>query len=307
MLACRRFVAVMLVCGCGPSVDSGDGSQSGSGGSEATSDVTATGPGPASTEGSVATASDTAIDTSVGDTGIVDDTCVHGDPSACPEGCYSGEAWRVVDVACTASRVAICLPGGPKPGVPLTTYWAIAASGPVFVEYGSSCSVAAQPETWRECSGAPDEPADCACFCQDGACLGDADRLALEACEAEVPCDSLPIIADAGAADHDAERCVLEHLRDRTPGLHELVVSNLFGASVIRLYVVGEQVWRITQFNDHVGSCPTVSGWGPAELCTLAPADFFATCLEPSAPGDECVLHLDAWLHDCVEQPPSCD
>lgn len=298
---------MVLACGCGPSVAGSDGSQSGSHGS-ASGDGTHGEHDTSATNGSIATSIDPTIDTSAGDTGpVVDDTCVQGDPDACPDGCYRGEAWQVIDDACSVSTVAICLPGGPKPGVPLTTYWAIAASGPVFVEYGSDCSVAAQPITWRECMGAADEPADCACFCQNGYCRGDEDRRVLEACEQPVACGTLPIIARQGAADHIAEQCVLEHLRDRVPGLYEIVATSMFGGSYIRLHVVGEQVWRIREFTDDVGGgCPTVSDWTRAELCTLAPADYFAACLEPVEPGEDCVLMLDAWLLDCVEQPPSC-
>src|SRR5262249_37215181 len=114
----RLAVAVVLACGCGPSVGSGEGSESGSHGSESSS--TSLAHESSGANGSVATS----IDTSTGDTGsIVDETCVQGDPNACPEGCYRGDVWRVLDDACTTSSVAVCLPAGPKPGVPTTTFW----------------------------------------------------------------------------------------------------------------------------------------------------------------------------------------
>src|SRR5262245_32035157 len=167
----RLLAVVVLATACGPSVASSDESQSG--GQDSSGDD-----GRDATSSGVATS----IDTSAGDTGIVDDTCALADPDACPEDCYRRDAWQVLDDACTTSSVAVCLPAGPKPGLPITTYWAIAPSGPVFAEYGTVCSVGAQPTAWRECMGAPDEPADCACFCQHGYCRGDEDRRALDAC-----------------------------------------------------------------------------------------------------------------------------
>ncbi|HWB74273.1 MAG TPA: hypothetical protein VG755_04945 [Nannocystaceae bacterium] len=159
----------------------------------------------------------------------------------------------------------------------------------------------------RFAAGAPDEPADCACFCQNWYCRGDEDRRVLEACELAAPCDLLLVVPRLGAADHEAERCVLEHVRDRVPGLYEVFLSTGVDGTSTRLYVVGEQAWRIRQVPEEIESCPKVSDWTRAELCTLAPTEYFATCLEVSEPGEDCVLHLDAWLHDCVEQPPSCE
>lgn len=296
-------LVVLLSVACGPSVATSDGdADDGLGdtttsGAEASSGAEDQGAGPTAT-----------TNPEPADTGSVQDVCAFGDPAACPEGCYPGTAWQVLDDACSVNGVEVCLPSGPEPGLPLTTYWALAPSGPLFAEYGSECSVAAQPIEWRECSGAADEPADCACFCQAGYCRGDEDRRVLDACGFDSPCESLFVDPQFGASDHDAEFCVLEGLGVRTPGVYEIITQSSFSLRMTRFYVFDDgEVERIELESDDLLNCPRTSDWGASSRCTLASGAFFAQCTEPQPKGGDCVLALDTWVSDCIEQPPSCE
>lgn len=294
--------AILVAAACGPTVATDDGTAT------ATPQVTTgdtAGTGEPETGATVTTDVATtdapttdAADTT--DTDAIDDACVSADPAACPEECYRGFAVQVIDDACGTTSVDMCLPGGPKPGVPLTTYWAQAPSGPVFAEYGGTCSVAARPDAWHECSGAADEPAECACFCQGGYCVGDEDLRALDECGLDWPCGSLLVDPQFGAADHGVQECVLEGLGVRTPGVYEIFTSNGFSSATTRFYVFGDdQVARIERMSDDVFSCPETSDWGSASSCTLASGEFFASCLEPQPKGEDCVLEIDAWVSEC--------
>lgn len=284
----------MLAIGCGPS----PGTSHASAGAEGDGST-----GPEGSDGGAAQDSSSAD----AETGTSPEACVLADPAACPDDCYLGSALRVLDDACTTESVEVCLPGGPKPGLPDTTFWALTADGPVFAEYGGNdCSAGAQPQAWAECSGAADEPEACACFCQQDYCPGDADRRALDQCGLPTPCDALFIDPRFGVASHDDERCVLEALRDRVPGNYEMILGSAASSERVRFYAFGEALSRIEQHADDFITCPKVSDWSRASRCTLAPASYFTGCLEGAAPGEDCVLDLDAWALDCVEQPPAC-
>ena len=294
-------VALASVIACGPQAGSGDGSADGAqtdgGTSSATADDDAEvdgGPTPGST-------------TAPADTGVLEDECAFADPAACPDGCARGFALQVIDDACETTSIEMCIPGGPKPGAPPTSYWTIGPSGPVFLEYGGVCGAGAQPETWTECSGAVDEPADCACFCQQGYCRGDEDRRALDGCGLPAPCPVLFVDEEVGAYDHAAEQCVLEGLRDRVPGVYEVTFASSFTVDTTRYYVFGDEIARIVLHSDDVIDCPETSDWSPADRCTLQPAEFFASCMQPTEPGDECVFVHDQWVLDCTAQPPACE
>ncbi len=292
------LVFVVVVLACGPTVGSGDGSES-AGGTGVNDDGTG-----ANEDGGSGSAADGSAST--GD--AADDPCVLADPASCPDGCGRSDALEVIDAACGTNSVQLCIAGGPKPGVPTTTWWTIAPSGPVFVEYGlGQCSAASQPgDGWRECSGAADEPADCACFCQQGYCRGDEHRRVLEGCGLPTPCPSLYVDPQFGASDHEAEACVLESLRDRVDGVYEIAVVSSFGTDAVRYYVFGDAVLRIALASDDVLSCPTVSDWGPASRCTLAPDEFFASCLGPPMPEQACVAAPAQWVLDCIDATPAC-
>ncbi len=303
-----RLIAVLVGGACVPSSEHGSGATNGDHAEESTADAADPGDAMEASAGD-GTPGGGADDTGAGDTGELDDACVLADPDACPVGCYRGEILRVEDDACTTTNVPACLPAGEMRGVPVTTFWTQTGAGPAFAEYGSACGAAAQPEGWRECSGAADEPPECACFCQDGYCRGDDDRRVLESCELPATCETLLVLAGLGAADPEVERCLLEHLRDRVPGVYEIFGGDRAGTMRTRFHVVGDELWRMREAAaDAAGDeCPSVSRWGTAEYCALAPADYFAACLEAVAPGEDCVLMLDAWALDCVEQAPSCD
>ena len=291
----------MLVVGaCGPRLAANDGSVMDGPGEGTNADVGASG---SANEADESRGTDPAGTTD----GEFGDTCVLGDPAACPEGCYRGNALQVNDDACTAESIDVCLPAGPKPGLPLGTYWALAPSGPIFAEYGGQCTVAARPDAWHECSGAADEPPDCACFCQNGYCRGDEDRRALDECALDSPCDQLYVDPQFGAVDHGVERCVLEGLGVRTPGVYEITTLGVNVIRTTRLYVFGnDEVARIDLVSDDVFSCPQTSEWGAASRCTLASGAFFASCLEPQPKGEACIDDLDAWVSACSEPPPTC-
>jgi hypothetical protein len=261
----------------------------------------------ASTSASATTEPEVTTDSgSASDTGAPVDPCLAADPMACPDECELGTAWQVIDDACATNSVSACVPGGSKPEVPPTTYWAIGPTGPLFLEYGGACSANAEPGSWRECNGAPDEPADCACFCQQGYCRGDDDRRALDQCDLPASCDPVWVDPQFGAANHDAEQCVLEALRDHVPGVYEVTISNGFSGDTTRYYVFADEVVRIELHFEDVIACPAVSLWGPASRCTLATSDYFAGCLELQVPGDDCVLHPGAWVEACEAATPSC-
>lgn len=295
----------LVACACGPTVGTGDGSQSGGGNSTTAADATSD----MSASAEVGTSPTTEATATASTTDNVDEACVLADPAACPDGCAADYALEVIDDVCTTSSVLVCVAGGPKPGVPPTTWWTTAASGPVFAEYGGdSCSAAAQPgEGWQECSGSPDEPPDCACFCQQGYCLGDQDRRALDACGLESPCPVLYVDPRFGAVDHEAETCVLEGLRDRVAGIYEITLSGSFGSDTVRYYVFGEEVERITFASDDVILCPLVSDWSTAARCALQPSEFFASCLAPPGPETPCVATPEEWVLDCIDDAPACE
>lgn len=294
-------VAMLLASACGPSVGTPEGPQSGDG--DATTDVAdASGEAEVDSDDGAATTATTAADETGGDI----EECLLADPAACPDGCSFGYALQVIDDACGTNSVPACIPGGEKPGSPPTTYWALAPSGPLFLEYGGQCGAAAKPATWTECSGAPSEPAECACFCQQGYCRGDEERRALDECGLATPCPVLFVDGEHGAFEHDVEQCVLEGLRDHVPGVYEGTVNNGFSADTTRYYVFGSEVARLEMHTDDLIICPAVSDWGAAERCTLQPSDFFASCMMPASTEGECIHLTDEWVLDCTTEPPSC-
>jgi hypothetical protein len=295
---------VALASGCGPSVGTADGSQSGD--ADATTSDDATRGDDA--EGGVEVGSDPSVDTTspAEDTGNDFDECLLADPSACPENCAAGYALQVIDDACGTSSVEACIPGGPKPGVPPTTYWALAPSGPMFLEYGGACGAGAQPATWTECSGAADEPTECACFCQQGYCRGDEDRRALDECGLATPCAPLYADSELGVFDHEIEQCVLQGLRDGVPGVYEVGFVSGFSSDTTRYYVFGSEVARIEMHIDDIIQCPLVSDWSVADRCTLQSTEFFATCMMPASTEGECIYLVDEWVLDCATEPPAC-
>lgn len=281
--------ALVVAAACGPTIATDD-------------DATTDAPQVTSSSSAASTSSDTT------DTDAAYAACVAADPADCPPDCYAGFALQVIDDACGTTSVEVCLPAGPKPGLPLAiTFWANAPSGPVFAEYGGPCSVGARPDVWRECSGAANEPADCACFCQGGYCPGDEDRRALEDCGLAVACDPLFVDPQFGAVDHDAEACVLAGLAARTEGVYELTTSDGFTTTTTRFYVFGDdEVARIELTSDDVQSCPQRSDWGSASTCTLASPDYFASCMGPLTEAEDCVLDLDAWSSECADGVAQC-
>jgi hypothetical protein len=298
-------IAAVLASACGPESANGDGSQSGDGSSsnddgqdDRSDDDDAT---------TSATVDDGLDATAADETGDVTDACVLDDPDACSDGCGLADVMQVIDDACGVTYVPMCVPGGPKPGLPASTWWAIAPSGPVFVEYGGACSAAAQPVEWTECAGVEGEPADCACFCQQGYCAGDEDRKVLDGCGLESPCAALVVEEGLGVVDHEAEQCVLESLRDRVTGMYEITTFSGFSSETIRYYVFDRNVQRVVQSSDDVLTCPVTSDWSASSTCTLESSAYFEACLAPPPEGEECVLAPDLWVTDCVDAPASCD
>jgi hypothetical protein len=297
----RGCVLALLVLGCGPSVATDDGGGSGHGSSDTGEDDGRTDVASASLDDGTAASA-----TSADDDGGEVDACLSAIPAACPDECGRAQVWQVIDDACGVTSIEACVPGGPKPGVPPTTYWAIAPAGPVFLEYGGSCSAAAQPAGWSECNGDPGEPADCACFCRQGHCRGDEDREALDGCALATPCSTVLVDAEFGVVDHLAEYCVLEALRDRVPGMYEVTVRDGLTIETTRYYVLGDEAERLTMSTDDVEVCPAVSDWSGSLRCSLAPVEYFDACIVAPVDGEECARTPGAWASGCTEQPPSC-
>jgi hypothetical protein len=279
---------VGLLLGCGPTIESGaDDDETGR---SSRSETTANDGDP---DGADATATDGA------DEGPLD-PCMVADPEDCPERCARTQGWT----GCPGDPVALCVsPGSPIDG-PQSTWWTRTPQGPVFLETGERCGVGFEPaEGWTECTGSVDEPADCACFCQQGYCPGDEGRKVLDSCDLEPVCNPLLVDPQAGVLDHAGEACVYTGLRDRTPGLYQVFLSHGFVIERVRLYVGERTVHRLVESVSDLVVCPMHSDWGEAQRCSLAPSAYFEACTQ----GGECHLELDAWAIDCVPAAPVCD
>lgn len=285
-----------MLVGCGPSVTSMEASGSASGDTTASSSSTSTTSGDDSQSGGAAS------------TGASADACNDFPIDACPSDCQVREALQVLDDACGVSPVPTCVSvGAVYEGRP-TTYFLPDAAGPLFIEVGGECGDDVLPgQGWTECGGLAAHPEDCACFCSEGYCPGSEDVQLLDACGLPSPCAPLLVSREVGATDHDNERCILEHLRDRVDGVYDVVSSGgELPLETQRLYVYGGRVARVQAIQTDVMDCPLQqSSWGPAEGCEPAAPEFFTDCLE-GALAPDCVLQLENWVSQCSSPAAPC-
>jgi hypothetical protein len=292
------FLAVIVACSertAGGSGPDGGTSTNTSGDTQATD-----------ARGDDTSAADTSSSADTGTGTAGEGSCWSFTAASCPDECAEVIAWRIADDPCQASPVDLCVPPSDDPGAELTTFWIDGRDGPLFVEVGGTCGIDWMPAAgFTECTGDAADPVGCDCFCTQGSCSGDADRVALEACGYAEPCPTVWVDFLDGSVDARAEVCVLEHLRDRVPGLYEWVGSTGFGAGYLRFYVDETGVQTISSGGD-VTSCPTTSSWNEASRCELASADDFAACLDLVGTKQDCALTPEAWTTGCEVQPATC-
>jgi hypothetical protein len=236
----------------------------------------------------------------------LEEICATADPKACPPECtvievYNrselGECSFISQYACAASDHAAAA------GVARTFY-----SHGSFVIDGDICGMERIPDGWAECFvDRVNDPPECACFCRDGVCPGDADRLALEACGVDQICayagnDEWP------QYDRDDALCVLAALRDRTPGMVEANYSTGFTSEHTRAYLDGtNEVTIVQELVEDFGGCPAGSWWNDAQRCTLTAPAVFDACMagDDWAIGD-CLKASTNWFESCRPAEPSC-
>jgi hypothetical protein len=299
-----------LACGPGASGD-GETTDTGSSGAVDSADDGVE-PESSSSETSASTMQTSGDESEGSSTGVAPDPCAAGTPPTCPAGCVEATVYTVDDVAScdiVAPNATRCVSGttAPSPRVPLTFH-----RGDEFVMLDVVCGDAIELDGWDECDlvGA-DDPAGCACFCREGVCPGDEDRLAVEACEVEALCPPLEI--ETGAPiDPDAAACILTALRDRTPGFHESAWTT--GKTLERTLAFGDgsDTLRIVQHRaDDFLVCPDdASGWEPAERCTLAAPEVFDACLAETDQQllAQCLIPEMTWFTaPCEAESPACE
>lgn len=245
-------------------------------------------------------------------TGAPVDPCATGTPPMCPDGCVEATVYELIDVeSCeTATNPSSrCVSGtiGTRPRAPRTFH-----RDEGFVMLDVVCGDAIELDGWDECDLVGEgDPAGCACFCREGVCPGDEDRLAIDACEVKEVCPVLEL--ETGAPiDADAAACILTALRDRTPGFHESAWTT--GKMLERTLAFGDgtDTLRIVQHRaDDFIVCPDdASGWEPAERCTLAAPAVFDACLAETDPQalTNCLIPEATWFTGpCELESPACE
>ena len=202
----------------------------------------------------------------------------------------------------SASTQACVASAGPIGKAP-TTYYAEVDGELRFLVHAQPCVETTEtivPEGWTECSGAADDPEPCTCLCGSEGCPPYADLQLLQSCGLAESCGE-PVVT-RGATPGPYQECVMQALRDRTPGAYASLSA---GLSPRRwdLFVEGEQVQVVVEMGSDLcfSAVPDVA---PTQTCTLQPPAFFDACL--ADPGDGSCMYADAWLVDCVDQPAEC-
>jgi hypothetical protein len=235
-----------------------------------------------------------------------EDSCAAASADDCPAECSLVSVWHISNgVECQATLQLGCVAHSHAPESEIArTFYADGA----FVTDGGFCGERLIPDGWAECHlGGVDQPPECDCFCQDGVCPGDEDRLELEACGVESLC------AHAGndawpPFDRDDAVCVLTALRDRTPGFVEATYSNGFSSEHTRAYLDGSnEVTIVQELVEDFGGCPAGSWWNDAQRCTLTDPAVFDACMagDDWAIGD-CLKASTNWFESCRPAEPSC-
>ncbi len=161
------------------------------------------------------------------------------------------------------------------------------------------------PAGWNECVGQAEEPYPCRCLCADGVCPWEQDALVFEACETEQPCPPAQE-QDLGDPAGDDVRCVLEAMRDREPGYHQLRVTSVAFLREYRVYASAEGgVQLLWQSWSDVCDSFFQGAWGETEACSLRSPAFFDDCLSSPSPPSECYLP-EEWVIGCETAEPVC-
>lgn len=248
-----------------------------------------------------------------------DGSCASLSKDACLEAadCLFAEAMEVDSSAeCGLSnlfRTELCLDRGPSESSTRTAYYAEVDGVLRFLVRGSSACYPSlrgtpAPSTgWMECTNAPGEPELCHCLCGANGCPNSAPAQALETCEVETPCGEM-VEHQFGENLGEYVTCVLEALRDRSPGYFPLVVRDDLFLDETRVYATGgDQVHMVRQYSNDV-ACRNahVGDWGPAMDCTLQPPAFFEDCLQEGEGDSHQCLLASRWFTDCEEVEPTC-
>lgn len=206
----------------------------------------------------------------------------------------------------------LCLDKGTPGPSTTTTYYAEIDGVMRFLVRGSSCypSILGTPALsagWTECTDAPGEPELCHCLCGANGCPNDAPAQVLETCEVESPCGEM-VEHQFGEPLGEYVTCVLEALRDRSPGYFPSLVQDDLFRDQTRIYASGEdQVHMVRQYrNDIACSNAHAGSWAPAMDCTLQPAAFFEECLLQGEGDSNLCLVASQWFTDCEEVEPTC-
>ncbi len=305
------WLGAWLVLGCESGADAeGETTDTGSSGVVGSEDDDGVVLESSSTETSGA---DTRTDESEGSsTGEPVDPCAGGTPPMCPAGCVEARVYAVGDATTCEidpSPTTRCVSGStaPTPPAPRTFH-----RGDEFVMLDAACGNAIELDGWDECDLVGDgDPAGCACFCREGVCPGDEDRLAVEACEVDEVCPLLEF--ETGAPiDADAAACILTALRDRTAGFHESAWTTGKTLERTLAFSDGTDTLRVVQHRaDDFLVCPDdASGWEPAERCILAAPEVFDACLAETDPQAlaHCLIPEETWFTGpCELESPACE
>jgi hypothetical protein len=305
------IASMLAIVACGPTAASeSDGSTSTTGletsatRSEASATATTDGDADADAETSVGATSGADDSTSMGDVTCEEVTLdVSGDP--CPPGCVELDVHRVVTpLECAAEREYRCVGAGPPPALLPSAFYREDAGELLFAQVvpqrGGSCGDVVAPLGWTECTGAADDPPECACWCTGGLCHGEQFLEQLDGCGLPTPCGPIEIsVFDERA---DVPPCVYEHLAARVPGVYRLAVATGYEFVDLRVYVDGDDdAFVVLQtLDDASRGCPLDLPRWQARHCKLAKPKFFEDCAAILDPAERwsCVWYED-WFSAC--------
>lgn len=302
----RWLIALILLLGCDPDPNGGTTSEgSTSAGSSTSNGSTSAG----STSGGTENSTDGESSTSASEGGceaLDDDACEQADD------CMLATLFRPdTDAACgVTANLGLFSDNCVERGEPITgrsTFFREIDGDLRYLVHGQGCfSLPATPVGWTECTGAPGEPEPCACLCADDDCPWQQDALTLDACGMEQPCGER-VQHDLGEPLDDYMTCVMESLRDRTPGYYDLHVEGNWWGEFTRIYASGDdQVQMLFRLESDQCMHPLYGTWKSNELCTLEAPEFFDACLAGSVQQlDDCLFNED-WFSDCVPAEPIC-
>jgi hypothetical protein len=221
-------------------------------------------------------------------------------------------AYRESSMSCGVSvdnpRELCVASTGETPPAP-TAYWKLVDGEPLFLLAGHECvtPVSERPD-WPECEPG-DGPLACSCLCNHGICSGDDDSAVFDACAGPSPCPDASVGND-GPFD-PALQCLIEALRERTPGLYE-VRSGVDNGIEGRLLVRPDGAVQLLV--QTYGTFPCFDAllwqWRPARNCALQPSAFFEACLADhgiqGCNGGDLINVLPAWFTACFYEPMEC-